>query len=163
MTATAYEGGVVYCSMEECVFCSITERKTPAWIIWENSDYVSFLDIFPNTRGQSLVIPKMHVTSYVFDSRDDEVAGIMKAAKLVAGKIEKALSVKRVNLVFEGLEVNHLHAKLYPAIGLKSTFERIVSDQTARYDRYSGFISTLHGPRAESGELDELRELIGSA
>lgn len=146
--------------MGDCVFCSIARNEVPGHMVWEDDSYVAFLDIFPNTVGQTLVIPREHRSSYLFDLPDGEVQSMMKAARHVASMLEKALGVPRVNLVFEGLEIDHLHAKLYPVHGLASKFESIVPKETVNFDRYPGYVSTLHGRRASSGELDRLAEKI---
>ena len=49
--------------------------------------------------------------------REVRLAKFIKAVKKVANLLEEKLNVKRVHMVFEGTGVNHLHAKLYPAIG----------------------------------------------
>lgn len=43
-----------------CVFCDIVERRSPAYILYEDATTLAFLDIFPFTRGHFLVIPKHH-------------------------------------------------------------------------------------------------------
>jgi diadenosine tetraphosphate (Ap4A) HIT family hydrolase len=52
--------------MTDCIFCAIAEGKSPAFKIWENDEFMAFLDLFPNTKGQSLVIPKKHYESDLF-------------------------------------------------------------------------------------------------
>ena len=139
--------------MEGCVFCGIARGDIPSVRIWEDEDYIAILDIYPNTRGQSLVIPRKHVQSYIFDLGQEGMNGIMAAAKKVSKLLEKGLGVKRVNLVFEGLEIDHLHAKLYPAHGLREKFESIHSTEMVSFGKYPGYVSTLHGPKAEWEEL----------
>lgn len=149
--------------MSNCIFCSIAQHRAGSAVIWEDDDFISFLDIYPNTLGQALVIPKEHVPSYIFDADPSVASGIMEAARVVAGKLERGLSVQRVNLVFEGLEVNHLHAKLYPVHGVREKFERIVPDDTVYFEKYSGFISTLHGPEADHDSLMKVAARIREA
>jgi len=43
-----------------CVFCAIVAGQAPAIRIFEDADYLAFLDIGPFTRGHTLVIPKRH-------------------------------------------------------------------------------------------------------
>lgn len=46
--------------MIDCIFCKIVAGDIPAKKIFEDSEFLSFLDIFPASRGHSLVIPKEH-------------------------------------------------------------------------------------------------------
>ena len=89
--------------MESCIFCKIVEGKIPSEKIWEDSEFIAILDVFPNMEGMTLVIPKKHFDSYVFNMNDNEYCKLMTAAKKVAKILDKALKVKRTALVMEGL------------------------------------------------------------
>ena len=108
--------------MEDCIFCRVAGGVAPSFKIYEDSRYMAMLDIFPSRRGQTLVIPKSHVDSYIFRMNDKDIADFMATVKRVARMLEKGLGVERVSVIFEGAEVNHLHAKLYPidASGFKA-------------------------------------------
>ncbi|MCV7067825.1 HIT family protein [Mycolicibacterium farcinogenes] len=43
-----------------CVFCAIVAGEAPAIRVYEDDEYLGFLDIRPFTRGHTLVIPKRH-------------------------------------------------------------------------------------------------------
>lgn len=43
-----------------CVFCAIVTGEAPAIRIYEDDDYLAFLDIRPIVRGHTLVVPKVH-------------------------------------------------------------------------------------------------------
>lgn len=43
-----------------CVFCAVIAGDAPAVRVFEDDDYLAFLDIRPFTRGHTLVIPKQH-------------------------------------------------------------------------------------------------------
>ena len=43
-----------------CVFCEIVAGTAPAVRIYEDDDYLAFLDIRPMVRGHTLIIPKNH-------------------------------------------------------------------------------------------------------
>ncbi len=100
--------------MEDCIFCKVAKGETPSFKIYEDSRYVAILDLYPSMMGQTLVIPKMHVDSYIFRMSDKQIADFMSTVKRVARLLEKGLGVERVGMIFEGTEINHLHAKLYP-------------------------------------------------
>ena len=109
--------------MENCIFCKIIKEEIPSVKIWEDKNFIAILDKFPNTQGMTLVIPKKHFDSYVFDMNDNDYKELMIAAKKVAKLLDKKLKVKRTALVMEGLGVNHAHIKLYPIYRLDEKFK----------------------------------------
>lgn len=100
--------------MEECIFCKIAKGEIPCVKIWEDESFLSFLDINPITEGMTLVIPKKHLDSKVFVNTEEEISSIMTASKNVSKILEYGLDIDRVAVIFEGIEVGHLHAKLIP-------------------------------------------------
>ncbi len=98
---------------EDCVFCRIVRHEVPAAVIYEDDDFIAFLDINPACEGQSLVIPKKHY-EYAFDMNDHNYEKLLVTAKHVAKLLDKALKPKRTCLVIEGFDVPHVHVKLYP-------------------------------------------------
>jgi histidine triad (HIT) family protein len=44
----------------DCIFCKIIAGEIPSKRIYEDEEFLAFLDIFPASRGHSLVIPKKH-------------------------------------------------------------------------------------------------------
>lgn len=132
--------------MEDCIFCKISNGEIPSMKIWEDEKYMAFLDINPITEGMTLVIPKEHKDSRIFKNETSDISGIMKAAKDVSEILENRLNIERVGVIFEGMEVNHLHAKLIP----------IKSGENIR------MIMDSHYPKPEISELEELRKKITS-
>lgn len=100
--------------MDGCIFCKIAKGEIPCAKIFENEDCIAFLDIKPSTEGMSLVIPKKHLDSYVFNNTDEDIVKLMISAKKVSKMLTNFYAIKRVAVLFEGIEVNHLHVKLYP-------------------------------------------------
>lgn len=95
----------------KCVFCQIVSGEIPCYKIYEDKNYLAFLDIKPRNPGHTLVIPKKHYR-WVWD-----VPEIEKYYKVV-GKIAKALKSSFntewiVSLVL-GEEVPHAHVWLVP-------------------------------------------------
>ena len=146
--------------MEDCIFCKIVEGKIPSVKIWEDDNYLAILDVFPNTEGMTLVLPKKHFDSYVFEMPDKEYNEFFTAGKKVAKLLEKGLKVQRVALVMEGLGVNHAHLKLYPLHGLDEKFREIISKEVVYYDKYLGFVATHMGPKRTAEELQRVAEKI---
>lgn len=144
----------------KCIFCSVINGELPSYKIWEDNDSIAVLDLCPNTKGQTLVLSKNHLPSYPFDIDDKEYLRALKSAKTVGKILEQKLNVKRVALVIEGMGIDHLHIKLYPLHGLDTTFQETWTNETAYFDNYKGYISTLMGNRAEEKELLEIQKLI---
>ena len=46
--------------MSDCIFCEIIAKRAPAAIVYEDELVLSFMDLFPLTKGHVLVIPKQH-------------------------------------------------------------------------------------------------------
>ena len=99
--------------MKNCIFCKIVKGEIPCIKIWEDENYLSFLDVNPLTPGHSLLIPKKH-TDYIFDLEDGEYCDLMKNTKKVAQLLKFKLNPKRVGMIVEGLEVPHVHVHLIP-------------------------------------------------
>lgn len=112
-------------NQKDCIFCKIIEGKIPCYKVYEDEEFLAFLDIYPNTKGQTVVIPKKHFPSDAVEMSDKDYQKFFLSIKKVAKLLEKALGVKRVSIVLEGMGVDHVHAKLYPLHGLKDKFEEI--------------------------------------
>jgi histidine triad (HIT) family protein len=99
--------------MDNCIFCKIVKGDIPASKVYEDSDFVAFLDIHPVSKGHTLVVPKNHFES--IEKTPDEV--IMKTfvlAKKLIIKLKESLGSDFVNLDIEGIQVPHLHVHLIP-------------------------------------------------
>jgi len=96
---------------KRCVFCRIIEGKKKVIKIYENKDFLAFLDEKPQALGHTLVIPKKHFR-WVWDipclGRYFEVVG------KVANSIRKAMKTDWVISPVFGGEVHHAHVHLIP-------------------------------------------------
>ncbi|WP_018109394.1 HIT family protein [Bacteroides propionicifaciens] len=95
------------------IFTQIIKGDIPSYRVAENDQFYAFLDIYPLSKGHTLVVPKREV-DYVFDLDDDELAAMHIFAKRVAKAIEKVIPCKRVGVAVVGLEVPHAHIHLIP-------------------------------------------------
>ena len=140
-----------------CIFCDIVKGKAKCYKIYEDSKNLAFLDIFPNTKGQSLVIPKKHFENFI-EMPEKDFQSLMKAAKKVSSLLRKAFKIERVAMVIEGTAIPHVHVKLYPLHGkLKADIKKKVY-----FKKYPGYLTTLIGPRASEKALQKLAEKIRS-
>jgi histidine triad (HIT) family protein len=141
---------------DDCIFCKIAKGEIPSYKIWENDEFFAILDIFPNTKGMTLVISKEHYDSYAFDMPDDVYLRFITAAKHVGKLLDEKLNVSRTAMVIEGMGVNHAHIKLYPLHGVGKDFHAMVPDREVFFEKYQGYISTQLGPKADNEFLEEL-------
>jgi len=130
--------------------------------IWEDKDFIAILDINPNTRGVTLVMPKAHHDSYAFDMPEKDYSKLMAASRKVAKILEKGLKVRRVAMVMEGLGINHVHIKLYPLHGLDQKFQEMWGKDKIFFNKYEGYISTQIGPRVPIEELKILAKKLNT-
>ena len=100
------------------IFTKIINGEIPCHKIAESDQYFAFLDIRPQVKGHTLVIPKKE-TDYIFDVEDDILAGMLPFAKSVAIAIKKVVPCKRVGVLVAGLEVPHAHIHLLPMSKMK--------------------------------------------
>src|SRR3989344_3217056 len=128
--------------MENCVFCKIISGEYDSARIWEDGEFLAILDVQPNIKGMTLVMPKQHFDSYAFEMPDDVFERFLKAGKKVARLLDEKLKVQRTALVMEGLGVNHAHLKLYPLHGLDEEFKVIESTENVFFEKSEGYLTT---------------------
>lgn len=145
-----------------CVFCEVVAGKSLTFTVWEDENHVAFLSLKPNTDGVTVVIPKKHYPSYVFDLPDEVLQDLIIAAKRVAKLLdEKFEDVGRTALVFEGFGVDHVHAKLFPLHGTRmDEWKQIASNVDKFFDRYEGYVSSHDYRRADDEYLLEMQKKI---
>ena len=142
--------------MDDCLFCRIAQKNLRSHLFWEDQDFIAILDIYPNCRGQALLLPKTHVSSDPAECDPVLLQKMMGAAQQVMERLKKTLGVYRVACVLEGMGVNHLHLKLYPLHGLDPTWRPHIPTERVWLDRYPGYITTHLGPAADPEELGKL-------
>jgi histidine triad (HIT) family protein len=65
-----------------CVFCAIVAEQADAVRVYEDDDYLAFLDIRPIVRGHTLVVPKTHSVDLT-DTPAETVAGLVKVGQRI--------------------------------------------------------------------------------
>jgi len=144
----------------DCIFCKIIKGEIPSYKVWEDEDFLAILDVNPNTKGMTLVLPKRHYSSYVFDMPDDVYTRLMNASKKVAKLLDRKLGVEKTAMVMEGMGINHAHIKLYPLCGLSKKFKPMVAEDKVYFNKYEGYLTTKMGPRADDNILRRLVKKI---
>jgi histidine triad (HIT) family protein len=95
------------------VFTKIITGEIPSYKVAENNDFIAFLDINPNAKGHTLVVPKKEENK-IFDLSRMEYQKLMDFSYTVAKALEKAVPCKRIGMSVIGLEVPHIHVHLVP-------------------------------------------------
>ncbi|WP_343328719.1 HIT family protein [Polaribacter staleyi] len=95
------------------IFTKIIEGEIPCYKVAEDDNYIAFLDINPNAKGHTLVVPKKEENK-LFDLSKEEYLNLMNFSYRVAKALEKAVACKRVCMSVIGLEVPHVHVHLVP-------------------------------------------------
>lgn len=92
-----------------CLFCKIIKKEIPCYRIYEEENFLAFLDIKPRNPGHTLVIPKKHYR-WVWDIQEE----YSKVVNKIAQAIKKALKTERVISFVIGEEIEHAHIHLVP-------------------------------------------------
>lgn len=148
-----------------CIFCEIVAGNAPCHKVWEDKKHLAFLSVFPNTKGFTVVIPKIHYPSYAFDLDDNILADLVLATKKTAHVLKSAFpDVARCGMFFEGYAVDHVHSKLSPMHGTADMkdWRPIEHKQPVFYEQYPGFLSSHDCERADDTALAALAAEIRS-
>jgi len=95
------------------IFTKIVNGEIPSYKVAENENYLAFLDVNPNAKGHTLVIPKKEENK-LFDLSKDKYLDLLDFSYRVAKAIEKTIPCERVGMSVIGLEVPHVHVHLIP-------------------------------------------------
>ena len=128
----------------DCIFCKIAKKEIPSRIITETDKSIAFLDVFPLSRGHTLVIPKCHYEK-VQDMTDIDSNDLFDVVHKVISKVDKLTGATLLaihNGKDSGQEIPHVHVHLIP---------RQSSDQAGPIHRM--FKDT---PKLSDKEYDEL-------
>ena len=108
-----------------CIFCEIVQGKKVGHFIYEDENYVAFLDIYPIDTGHSLVMPREHfekITDMTAEKVGELFSKIPKIAKAVieATKAD-AFSVAQNNGRAAKQIVPHVHIHIIPRYESRET------------------------------------------
>ena len=96
--------------LANCIFCKIVEKAVPAHIVYEDVDFLAFLDIHPQSPGHVQIIPKEHVR-WVWDV--ENIGGYFEVVQKVALALRKAYGTEWIISKVVGDEVPHAHVWLF--------------------------------------------------
>ena len=95
------------------LFTKIIKGEIPSYKVAENDDFYAFLDVNPNAKGHTLVVPKKEVNK-LFELDEETYNGLMSFSRKIAIALEKTIPCKRIGMAVIGLEVPHVHVHLIP-------------------------------------------------
>src|SRR3989338_11408370 len=98
--------------MDNCVFCKITSKQSPAEILMESDDVVVFKDIYPSAPVHYLVGSKKHIPSIKEVLHEDEalIGHLIHTAKDSAAQLGRSGYKLVFNVGKEGGQiVDHIH------------------------------------------------------
>ena len=94
------------------VFTKIIQGKIPSYKIYEDEKTFAFLDINPESKGHTLVVPRLEVDK-IYDLPDEDYCALMATVKKLSRHLEKQLNA-RILWKVVGTDVPHAHVHLMP-------------------------------------------------
>lgn len=98
---------------EKTIFKKIIDGEIPATKIYEDEDFLAFLDISPVSLGHTLLIPKQEYV-WIQDMPDELIGKIFIRAKHILQAIKQGLGCDYVQIGVVGKDVPHVHIHLIP-------------------------------------------------
>jgi histidine triad (HIT) family protein len=111
----------------DCTFCQIATSALPAHIVYEDDDFIAFLDNHPLFPGHVLLCPRDHYVT-LLDLPKDLAGTSMTMVQLMAKAVESALDAEGTFIAVNNRvsqTVPHLHIHVVPRRrrdGLKGFF-----------------------------------------
>jgi histidine triad (HIT) family protein len=100
-------------SERHCIFCDVIERAVSAFIVYENSHAVVFLDKHPINAGHVLVVPRHHAGSF-YELDEGSFIGLMLVVRRMASLLEATYRPRKVGMLAAGFDVAHAHIHVLP-------------------------------------------------
>ena len=110
-----------------CLFCKIITEEIASRRIYEDDICIAILDIFPVSRGHSLVIPRMHYNT-IEDIPENVLKHLIIVVKELGRRIHKKLEVDGYNILQNnfaaaGQAIDHFHIHIIPRLKDDSKFK----------------------------------------
>lgn len=94
-----------------CIFCKITRKELPSYTVFEDENYIAFLDIRPLNPGHTLVAPRRHYR-WVWDVPG--VGPYFETTTRIAKAQQRAMKTDWIAADVAGMGVPHAHIHLVP-------------------------------------------------
>ena len=134
--------------MENCIFCKIVKGEIPSHKVYEDDNFLAFLDINPVQPGHTLVVPKIPSVDGL-ECDPEILAHLIKVAQKIAVSQIAVLECDGVNFLMNnraaaGQKVFHTHLHVIP-----------------RFTDDGSYEEPLHG-EYEEGEASKLAEALAA-
>ena len=101
------------------IFAKILRGEMPSVKVFEDDVALAFMDVFPQSEGHTLIIPKDVAARNILDMPTDRLGGYVERVQLIARAVEKSLQpdgvvVTQFNGAPAGQTVFHLHFHIIP-------------------------------------------------
>ncbi|HWF43885.1 MAG TPA: HIT family protein [Candidatus Kapabacteria bacterium] len=96
-----------------CVFCDIVAGQNPHHIVYEDAQFMAFLDKYPLNAGHTQFIPKQHFR-WVWDMDKADIGFMFMKIRRVVQALEKVMDTEWVIADTGGIGVPHAHVHLVP-------------------------------------------------
>ncbi|MDR1677099.1 MAG: HIT family protein [Deltaproteobacteria bacterium] len=104
--------------MSKCIFCEIASGRIPSIRIYEDEDFIVFMDINPITEGHCLIVSRNHYSTLT-DVPDELLSRALPLAKKIATATMLGVGAEGFNLIgnngeISGQLVDHWHLHIIP-------------------------------------------------
>jgi histidine triad (HIT) family protein len=104
---------------DDNIFAKIVRGEAPCHRIWEDAALLAFLDVFPQSRGHALVVPKHAQARNLLEIEPDLLCHLHRGAQIVARGVTEVLrpdgvQVMQFNGAPAGQTVFHIHVHVIP-------------------------------------------------
>ena len=101
------------------IFARILRGEMPAAKVFDDDHVLAFMDVFPQARGHTLVIPKHSTARNLLDEAPEVIGPLMLGVQRVAKAVRAALKpdglvITQFNGTAAGQTVFHLHVHIIP-------------------------------------------------
>ncbi|MFC1790132.1 HIT family protein [Patescibacteria group bacterium] len=97
--------------MRACPFCKIVNGELPCFKVYEDKDYLAFLDIAPFTPGHTQVITKKHYR-WVWEIPNTDQ--FFKITTKIARHYQKVFKNPWITSIVWGMLIEHAHIQILP-------------------------------------------------
>lgn len=132
---------------EKCIFCQIAKKKIPSQILFESNSTLAFLDIFPVSKGHSIVIPKNHYNN-LEDIPVNRLTELFEVVKKISIIIHKKLNIDGYNILQNNFEaagqiINHFHVHIIPRSKKDGKFQLLTPKEQMKEEELIKTLKTI--------------------
>ena len=104
--------------MKDCIFCKIVKGELPCYKIYEDDNFLAFLDIQPISKGHTLIIPKKHYNTFA-ETPAELLAKMIQVVHKIGQAVKKATNADGFNIGLNngsaaGQIIMHTHFHIIP-------------------------------------------------